>query len=135
MARPGFQIQNPLAALLFGSAVLLATTMWLSSVIRFVGRAEKAVGTVTDTYRCSGGRRSGTCADVSFTRQDGGMGYGRRVHASAPKGSHVDVLYDPKDNEDVRLDSPFQLWLGPVGLELLGLVFFGDGLRKFVLRR
>jgi hypothetical protein len=134
MARPSFQIQNPLLALLFGSAVLFGTTWWLSSVIRFVGRSEKAMGTVTDTYRCSGGRRSGTCGDVSFTRQDGGMGYGRRVRGAGPRGASVAVRYDPKDIEDVRLDSPFQLWLGPVALELLGLVMFGDGLRKFVLR-
>lgn len=137
MARPGFQIKNPVAALLFGGAVLLGTTLWLSSVIRFVARSEKAAGVVTESYRCSGGRRSSSCADVSFTRQDGGAGSGRLVRGAGPKGSRVEVLYDPKDPdpEHVRLDSLFQLWLGPVALEVLGLVFFGDGLRKFVQRR
>jgi uncharacterized protein DUF3592 len=135
MARPSFAIQNPVTALVFGSAVLLATTLWLSSVIRFALRAEKAVGVVTDSYRCSGGRRSTTCGDVSFTRQDGGTGYIKRAPGTGPKGSRVDVLYDPKDPDDARLSGPFKLWLGPVGLEVLGLLFFGDGLRKFVLRR
>lgn len=137
MARPDFQIKNPVAALLFGSAVLLGTTWWLSTVIRFVARSEKVAGVVTESYRCSGGRKSSSCADISFTRKDGSSGSGRLVRGAGPKGSRVEVLYDPTDPdpEHVRLDSLFQLWLGPVGLEALGLVFFGDGLRKFVLRR
>jgi len=135
MARPGFQIKNPVTALLFGSAVLLCTTLWLSSVIRFAVRAEKVVGVVTSSYRCSTGRRSGTCGDVSFTKQDGGMGVLRGARGTGNKGSQVDVLYDPRDPDDARLDGPIKLWLGPVALEVLGLVFFGDGLRKFLLRR
>jgi hypothetical protein len=132
MARVG--IQNPVLALLFGSALALGTTIYLSSVIRFASRAEKAVGVVTDSYRCSGGRRSGKCGDVSFTRQDGGMGYGRRVAGASPRGAQVQVLYDPRNIEDVRVNSFFQLWFVPLMLELLGLALFGDGLRKLVLR-
>jgi len=135
MARPGFEIRNPIAALLFGSAVLLGTTLWLSSVIRFAVRSEKAVGVVTDSHRCSSGRRAGTCADVSFTRQDGSTGYLRDARGAGGKGSPVDVLYDPTVPDDVRQSGPIKLWLGPVALEVLGLVFFGDGLRKFLLRR
>jgi hypothetical protein len=63
---------------------------------------------------------------IRYTARDGASheavthiaasGYDYRI------GAGVDILYDPAEPEEVRIDDPLSLWALPVGLTLLGSI-------------
>src|SRR3954464_5522291 len=135
MARPGFEIKNPNAALVFGSAALLLTGWWRLATVRFAVTAEGASGRVTNTYSCRSRRRTSLCGDVEFTTRDGRLGVLHDARGVGPKGSLEDVLYNPRDLDDVRQAGLVKVWAGPVIGMLLGALFFSNGLQKFLRAR
>lgn len=135
MARPGFEIKNPTTALVFGGAVLLLTGWWMLATVRFAVTSQRAPGRVTNTYSCRSRRRTSLCGDIEFTTPEGRPGVMHDARGVGPKGSQEDVLYNPRDLDDVRQAKLVQLWAGPVIGMLLGALFFSSGLQKFLRAR
>jgi hypothetical protein len=134
MARPSFQIKNPVTALVVGSLVLLGTGYWMASTVWFAVGAEEAVGQVTRASSCSGRRKSGLCGDIAFTTRDGRQEVMRDARGIGPTGTQETVLYNPRNPDDVRQAGLTKMWIGPVLGVALGVAFFLDGLRKFLNR-
>ena len=120
--RTAFWILGPLGlAILAGALYLLVTTGV------FVASAARARGKVTDLVESRSNDGSGTWHPVvsfdvrgeSFTFQSK---FGSRP-APYDIGDAVDVLYDPDDPRNARIDSFRGLWLGAVIAGALGLFF------------
>ena len=135
MARPRFEIKNPTAALVFGSVVLLGAAWWMLSTVLFAVSAERVVGRVTNTYSCRTRRRAALCGDISFTTPDGRQGVMRDARGIGRTGSPEEVLYNPRNLDDVRQAGLVKVWLGPAIMTVLGVLFFGSGLQKFLRAR
>ncbi|HEY8209936.1 MAG TPA: DUF3592 domain-containing protein [Myxococcaceae bacterium] len=135
MARPSFEIKNPTGALVFGSVVLLGAAWWMLVAVLFAVSAERVTGQVTNTYSCRTRRRTSLCGDVSFTARDGRQGVLRDARGIGRTGSQEEVLYNPDNLDDVRQAGLFKMWAGPVIAMVLGGLFFGSGLQKFLRAR
>ncbi len=121
--------------LLIGLGLLAGGGFWIWKTIGFTGRAERAPGAVVEMVEKQG---SGSDSDgptwapkVKF-RTAGGMEieFVSGVSSTPPSytpGDAVEVLYDPMNPRDATIDSFVQLWLFPVLLPVLGLVFGAAG--------
>ncbi|HVE83190.1 MAG TPA: DUF3592 domain-containing protein [Myxococcales bacterium] len=112
-----------------GGLLAAVALFWPVSTVLFRMRAVPAVGAVDRTYPCQLGRRRATCGDVVYTRADGSTGTMTAVQNPGPKGTPVDILYDPGNRDDERLNGPVKLWLGPA-LSLGVAVFLLAGVAR-----
>lgn len=129
------QSANPKTTLVISSLVLLAGGVWLGTKINFAARAREAEGEVSRTYPCRLGRRSGTCGDITYRTEDGFTGTLSGVQGTGPKGTQVDLLYDPKDRNNAQLRGPLKFWFGPLAVMAGALVFLALSVRQMLQRR
>lgn len=107
--------------------LLVAAAATLLHTMRFVQRAETATGTVIDVSQKTDSEGAVAFYPVvRFTTAEG-----RTVEfvsssgssSSGSVGDRVEVLYDPDHPQDAQLSGFFDLWLWPLVLGPLGIMF------------
>jgi len=116
-----------------GLALLVGAIAWWFNTRNFIARAAKASGTVVELVevRDSDGGSSTYKPVVNFTATNGTTISFASSYSSRPPaysvGETVEVLYAPDDPNDARIDGFGSLWLGPVILGGIGMVFSAIG--------
>lgn len=120
------------AFLAAGLIALAVAAAWYSRTSGFVAGAAKAKGIVVDVVPTSSRRGLAYAPRVEFVAADGSRDSLISSVASNPpafsRGDSVDVLYDPHNISNARINSFAQLWLGPTIFGGLGVLFAGIGL-------
>lgn len=122
-----------LAVVFFALGVLqtVVAGWWVIRARAFVARAETAPGAVVALERSTSRDSSAYHPVVRFKSPSGQERTFRSPAGSNPPshavGDAVDVLYDPADLADARIDSRFSLWGGPIIGGSMALVFGGVG--------
>lgn len=132
---------------LLGLGMLAGSVYWYRNVEAFIVHAEVAEGTVVDLVRSgSSGSGSGDSTYrplVVFVDAAGReIEFVSSVGSNPPayrRGEKLEVLYQPGDPENARINAFFSLWLGPLILGFIGGVFallgFGVGLAGVLRQR
>jgi hypothetical protein len=124
-----------------GAVCLIAGAFTTIETARFVARAEHATGTVVAMSRKEDEGEVSLAPIVRFTtRTSRKIEFVSSSYSSPPSaspGDRVDVLYDPQDPYGARLTGFFDLWLFPIVLFPMSLVFsaFGWGTRRIMRGR
>lgn len=143
--RRGFR--NPFAGIVAGpilaiGGVAMAFFGWqgYTSTKTFMVNAEQARGTVVEVAARSGTDSSGNPTIyfypvVEFTAADGrAVRYQSSVGSSRPSqqvGQAVEIVYNPANPQDARVNSFTEVWLWPVVLLGMGAVFVLAGVGAF----
>jgi hypothetical protein len=121
-------------AALFLAVGLLALTgsgFWAVRTRAFLGRAEKAPGTVVALEPTRSDRSTYYHPVVRFGLRSGQERTFRSHFGSNPPshsvGETVEVLYDPDDPSDARIDSTFSRWGGVMIFAAVGAIFGAIG--------
>jgi hypothetical protein len=116
-----------------GALLLLIAGLIYLGEARFLGRAERATGTVVDLYRSihdEGG--NSFCPVFEFTTQDGQVvTYRGNVCASPPAykaGDRVKLIYDPGNVKHVQMDNFWSKYVAVFVLSVIGAPFTLFGL-------
>ncbi len=149
--RRGTPLSEKWVLLIFlGVGILLTVggSIWAWNSFSFTQRAKATKGTIVAideqvSERKHNGevtRRTFTYAPVFVFRDTQGREYTVTASVRSAKrdyelGQEVAVLYDPADPQKASVDSFVALWLGPLALGFLGIVFSGIGLFMIVSRR
>jgi hypothetical protein len=138
MKKPGF---ISIIFAFIGAGLLLGAIALGVSTRKFIATAKHAEGTVTEllekrdkddgsiTYTPVVGFIAASGANVSFTSSFSSK------PAAYDVGEKVGVLYAPDDPNDARIDGFGSLWLGPLILGGLGVVFGGIGFGILIVSR
>jgi hypothetical protein len=109
------------------------TTSFISSARQAVGKIEGYEQKKSTKRSRSGGTRRTTTHRPRFTFQDD-QGREHKVTSSVggskgafKVGEEVEVLYDPQNPTDARINTFIQMWLGPLVIGGVGLVFLSLG--------
>ena len=117
----------PWGALAIAVVVLVAGAATLVHTIRFVQGADRAAGTVIELRSEVSDGDEVFYPVVRFTTAEGrSVEFVSSSGSSPPSesvGDEVEVLYDPDDPNDAQLSGFFHLWLWPLVLGPLGLIF------------
>jgi hypothetical protein len=123
-------------ALALGAALLAAAGYMGLQVKQLIAVAAKAEGTVVDFERRSSKGGTSYAPVFAFTAADGAT---RRFTTSGSgdykKGESVEVLYDPQNPEDARLNTFMELWFGSLAVGAFGLLCLGAGIGTLVYER
>lgn len=120
-----------------GIILLVPTTLNFVSRLSFVTHAER-----TDAVFLGGALRQTAqgmmyFSEFTFKTKDGRtITYASADGANGPrlqKGQTVPILYDPRDPDRAKLDSPFNLWLATFVIGVPALLFISMGSLIFIL--
>jgi hypothetical protein len=116
---------------LIGIAMLAGALYWVQNTRTFLAQASSAQGTVIDLVRSSSSssNSSGTWAPVVrfVTAKGEKIEFTSGTSSNPPsysKGENVEVLYDAGKPQDARIKGFVSLWLGPMIVGGIGLIFF-----------
>jgi len=118
----------PAILLLIPLGFALLGVWLLVDAVRFIGVAVPSEGKVISVEADSSGDGVTYTPTIRYTGQDGvtrdapthvsSSGYDYRL------GTRVDILYDPSEPDEVRIDSVVSLWALPLGFTILGSLLF-----------
>ncbi|RFA24708.1 hypothetical protein CAI21_20695 [Alkalilimnicola ehrlichii] len=125
----------PKLFLAVGLLMLAGALIMGANSLRLVMTAESAVGTVVEldrrTSQDSDGRtRVSYRPVVRFQGPEGMVTYRSSNGSNPPRyyvGQRVDMLYNPSNPSNARIDGFFDLWAATLFLALMGAVFTGIG--------
>jgi hypothetical protein len=116
---------------LIGLAFFIGAWFSYKSTTDFLDRAEDAEGEVIEMIRSRSDDSYTYKPVVEFTTPSGvQIEFTSSTSSNPPSydvGEIVDVLYDPEDPNNARIDGAFSLWFLPVFLSIFGLIFAGIG--------
>ncbi len=127
-----------LVCVIIGLALISGGVLWGSKRYSFLQRSLRTQGTVVDQHKKTGSNfstfyypvvefRTESNEKVRFTGGAGNSG-GPQIAT----GSTVDVVYDPADPSQARINSFVQYWLGPAGMAAMGLMVMAMGFFFFL---
>jgi hypothetical protein len=123
----------PIVFGLIGTGLLIGTFALGMNTRSFIAAAKHAEGTVTELVE-KRDKDDGSITYtpvVAFTADNGATVSFTSSFSSQPAayavGEKVEVLYAPDDPNDARIKGFGSLWLGPLIMGVLGLVFSGIG--------
>ena len=94
----------------------------------FLKKANIAQGTVIELVRKKTDKSTTYSPVILFTTKEGNeIKFTSSISSSPPsynEGERVEVLYDPKNPKEASINSFASLWIGPLVLGVLGIVFF-----------
>jgi len=120
-----------------GTLMIAAGIYFFIDVTRFTDKAEKTVGEVisvkTNISHDSDGRRSVTYEPTIRFRSIDGDTYSAETHISSSEydyviGTEVEILYDPSDLDEVRINGFWSLYIFPGVFTIVGAFFSIIGL-------
>jgi hypothetical protein len=121
-----------------GLAMLAGALLWYQSVKSFVSAASVAQGTVAELVRSQSGSDSPTYRPVvRFIAANGqAVEFTSSAGSNPPshsRGEKIEVLYQPSDPQNAKINGFFPLWGGSLIVGGLGTVFFlvGAGIWLF----
>jgi hypothetical protein len=112
-------------ARIFGIVFLVAGLAWLGQEIRFGWAAQSASGTIVEVRARESAEGPEFYPVVEFAAPDGRVIRFEGVSTSPPPvaGTPVNVLYDPAQPKNARINSFVQRWLLGAVFALIGAVF------------
>ena len=120
-----------------GAAMLIAALYWVQSTRSFVAAAAVAQGTVIDLEASRSDNSTTWRPVVRFNLPDGrAVQFSSSMSSNPPsyhKGERVEVLYQPSQPYNAKINGFLSLWGGPLIVGGLGAVFFliGGGILVF----
>jgi hypothetical protein len=130
---------------IIGLGLLIGDCFFYSSTQKFISKAKSAQGTVTDLiYKRSSSSSSSSSNSgsyfpvIQFQDEKGEQVVFQSSTGSNPPsysvGQAVEILFDPANPQDARVNSFFSKWGGVFVMTLLGVVFFLIGAGIFGAR-
>lgn len=120
-----------------GLAFFVGAWFAYKSTSDFIDRAEDAEGEVIEMIRSRSDDSYTYKPVVEFTAPNGErVEFASSTSSNPPAydvGEIVDVLYDPDDPHDARIDGAFSLWFLPIFLSIFGLIFTGIATALFMV--
>jgi hypothetical protein len=123
-------------SLLLGFGLLAGAGFFGASARKRIATAQRAPGAVVDFQRRSSKSGSARYPVIEFTTAAGEV---HRFTTSGAgdyaKGEAVEVLYDPGDPSNAKVDVFIELWLGTLALGGFGLLCLGIGVGTLLYDR
>jgi len=122
--------------ILFGIAVLIGDFLIIRNTVSFLSNSVKANGNVVamvqTVYFDKAGSHYTYAPQVSFVDNFGlPTTFTSNVSNNPPAyhvGEKVPVLYDKNNHQNAKINTFFQLWLGPIIMSFFGIIFVLAGL-------
>jgi hypothetical protein len=118
--------------LVVGVAATLAGFYLIFDTVGLLNRSLKATATVTELKYNSDGLAYPV---LQFSNYQGSIVTTRLNEAQKPPayavGDRVEIIYDSNSSSNVRVNSVFGIWLAPMLLTILGVVFLSTGFMHY----
>lgn len=129
--------------IIFGALTVVGSIYLFINTFLFMNNALKAEGTVVDLIQQGPINKKVIFPVIKYMTQSGSETSTKsNVASSAGKallknnvykiGENVQILYDPKNFNNLKINNFSSLWLGPIALFLFGMLFFLIGIFSFL---
>lgn len=123
-------------SLLLGAALLAGAAYMYSGTQELVSTATRVSGTVVAFERRSSKGGSTDYPVIEFTTASGAVQRFTTTGAGDfAKGETVEVLYDPGDPANARVNVFIELWLGSIALGVFGVLCLAVGIGSLLYAR